>query len=64
MTAKRRKIIAVLAVLAACVMLWLERERILSGHGEAWFWIAIAALVAILAAAEFAGVGTSDSSEK
>jgi hypothetical protein len=53
-----RKLIAVGAIVAAAVMLWLERHRIAEGSGESWFWIAVACLVALLAAAELAGFGT------
>lgn len=58
MKPKGRKIVAVLAVIAACVMLWLERDHIARGTGESWFWIIVAVFVAVLAAAELAGVGS------
>lgn len=58
MTAKGRKLVAVLAVVAACVMLYLERDHIARGLGESWFWIIVATLVAVLAAAELAGIGS------
>jgi hypothetical protein len=54
-----RKLIAVGAIVAAGVMLWLERHRIAAGSGESWFWIAVACLVALLAAAELAGFGST-----
>ncbi len=57
MSPKRRKQVAVVSLLAAGVMLWLERHANAQGSGESWFWIVVAALVVILASAELAGVG-------
>jgi hypothetical protein len=57
MSPKRRKQVAVVSLLAAGVMLWLERHAIAQGSGESWFWIVVAALVVMLAIAELAGVG-------
>jgi len=60
MKPRNRKIIALLALLATAVMLWLEREPLARGTGESWFWLVVAGLVVVLAAAEFAGVGSGD----
>ncbi len=64
MKPRSRKIVAGLALVATAVMLWLEREHLARGSGESWFWIIVASLVAILAAAEFAGVGGAGDQER
>lgn len=64
MRLSRRKLIALFALLAVLVMLWLERHDITRGSGESYFWLGIGVVALVLIAFELAGVGTTRDTEK
>lgn len=59
MKPKRRKWIAILALITASVMLFLERGHVSRGSGESWFWVTVAILAGVLAILELIGFGVS-----
>lgn len=58
MKLNRRKWVAILSLVIAGVMIWLERDHIARGSGESWFWIIVAVLAGVLAVLELLSVGT------
>lgn len=59
MQLSRRKVIALLTLVAVLIMLWLERHEIARGTGESYFWVGVGVVAIILVAMELAGIGTS-----
>lgn len=54
---KRRKLVALVAILAAIIVCWIERGEISALSGEGWFWLASSGFAVLLATLELLGVG-------